>query len=168
VSVDLSNSSEGVVIDGNSFDRVARSGINLEILPGQHVSDLTVSNNTWSRFGLFWVGSQARGPATNITFTGNRLLGETMQVKLGPSDASGVRHSNWTFDSNTSDTELHGDQGIFILRNMDGVTVTGNVQPFHAGSAGIIFTIDDVCDVTVGENDFANWVTLFEPAPPSC
>jgi len=168
VSVDLSNSSEDVVIDGNSFNKVARSGINLEILPGKHVSRLTVSNNIWSKFGLFWVGSQARGPATDITFVGNQLVGETMQVKLGPNDASGVRHANWTFDSNISDTEMHGSEGIYMLRNMDGVTVTGNVQPFEAGSAGVIFTIDDVCGVTVGENVFTNWVTLFDPAPPAC
>jgi len=167
-SIAMSESVEHVVIEGNSFHGMGRSGINLEILPGKHVTDVTVSNNTYSRFGLFWVGSQAQGPATDISFVGNRLVGETMQVKLGPSEQSGVRHSNWTFDSNTSDTEAHDGGGLFRLRNIDGFTVKGNTQPFFAGAEGVIFLIEDVCAVTLGTNDFLNSREEFRPTPPTC
>ena len=166
--VDLSNSSEHVVIDGNSFNKMRLSGIGMEILPGKHVSDLTVSNNTWSNLNLFWVGSHARGPATNIAFIGNQLIGETMQVKALTNEASGVRNANWTFDSNVSDSPVHGAEKIFYLNNLDGITVTGNTQPFIDGAQGIIFEIDDVCGINLGTNTFENMQGLYWPAPPVC
>jgi Right handed beta helix region len=166
--VDLSNSSEGVVIDGNSFNRMRLSGVGLEILPGKHVSDVTVSNNTFSNINLFWVGSRSRGPATNIAFIGNHLVGKTMQVKVGTNEQSGVRHANWTFDSNVSDTPVRGSEKIFYLRNLDGIRVTGNTQPFIDGAQGIIFEIDDVCAINLGFNEFENWQGLYWPAPPVC
>ena len=82
-----------------------------------------------------------------------------MQVKLGPNDISGVRHANWTFASNTSDTDLHGSNGIYIP-NMDGITAPACSRS-PPGSAGVVFELDDVCGVNLGVNDFLNWQTLY-------
>ena len=168
VAVDLSEGGEDIVIDGNSFDGTARSGITLEMLPNKHINGLVVSNNTFSDIGFFWAGASGRGTATDVSFIGNQLIGETIRTKVGTERGSGLRHTNWTFDSNVSDTYLRGNTPIFDLRSVDGFVVVGNVQAFYPGNDGIVFEIEDVCDVTVGENSFEGWAVLFAPEPPTC
>jgi hypothetical protein len=163
--INLATNSDGVTFDGNTISHTGRSGIDMELIPGALVSNLLVENNTFSHTHLYWLGSRARGVARNITFRANQFVGETMQTKLGPSDNSGLRHENWVFDSNVSDTPMHGSTAIFTVRNTDGLTIVGNVQEFVAGASGRAVAQSNSCAISVGVNDFANVTTLVDPVP---
>lgn len=164
VGLNLATSSDGVTISGNTFASVGRSGIDLEIIPGMLVTNLVIENNTFSHTKLYWLGSRARGQATNVSLIGNQLIGESMQAKMGPSDSSGVRHQNWLFDSNVSDTPMHGTSAIFNIRNLDGLIITGNSQAFVAGARGRVVAQHNSCGILIeGDNNFTNIATLVDP-----
>jgi hypothetical protein len=57
--VAMSGSSVRTTIAGNAFSQIARSGIDIELLPGRQVTDARIVDNTFEGFGLNWI---AMGP----------------------------------------------------------------------------------------------------------
>jgi len=169
--VAISANTDGVTFLGNTFNRIARSGVDIELIPGKDAHNITFIDNTFSNFNLNWVSSVGLSAASDVSFIGNHLVGESMHVKIGPRDVvNGLHPSDWTFQGNDSDTVAGGSSALFMFHNTDGVTISDNVQPFYDGAAGIVVSAYNSCGFTVENNTFAFVQHLFQndDPPPSC
>jgi hypothetical protein len=165
--VALTGDSERTTIDGNSFSHIARSGVDIELIPGREVSDARVTNNTFQDFGLNWLAMGGQSSVDGAYFGYNQIVGETMRLKVGPpAGVVTVRHQHLTFEGNRSDIDAEGDAAIFAFRYVNHVRIVGNVQHFAPGVAGVVIWTDGSCDYTVEDNDFAGMNSLFAAAAP--
>jgi hypothetical protein len=169
----FSETAQDITIENTTIDRTARSGVDFEMINNQNsVTGATLQNNTFSNINLFWLSAVGAGGVHQLSVIDNHFVGQTMQMKAGPHEASGARHSDWLFQGNDSDTNAStGGGGLFYLRHTDNVTISGNVQPFTPGSAGIVATVEDGCGYTItDDNVFANLQELFQGGtpPPPC
>jgi hypothetical protein len=168
--VAMSGGSIGTTIAGNAFSRMARSGIDIELLPGRLVTDARITDNTFEAVGLNWVAMGGRSSVDGAYFGGNLVVGDTLRLKIGPpSGVVTVAHRHLTFEGNRSTVDAQGDAAIFSFRYVDHVTIVGNVQHFAPGVAGVVIWTDGGCGYTVEGNDFAGMTALFASArPPAC
>jgi hypothetical protein len=168
--VAMSGNSENTTIDGNTFSRIARSGVDIELIPGRLVTDARVTNNVFQDFGLNWVAMGGRSSVSGAYFGYNRIVGETMRLKIGPpAGVITVTHQYLTFEGNTSDVMAEGDAALFSFRYVSHVVIVGNVQHFAPNTAGVVVWADGGCDYTVEGNDFAGMSTMYaQTRPPAC
>lgn len=169
---------EGVLIQASTFMRSGRQGITLtgahnvtietsliaeakrasiDLEPGNgagsSIDRVTIRNNQVRSGGLFFVAANGHGPVNNITVEGNRLTGMTMGMDVN--DRDGGRRSGWRVTSNSADLPSGGIATMRFTR-IDGLTVTGNVQPMkpYRNMVGVLTT--DSCNVVVSNNTFTD------------
>jgi hypothetical protein len=165
--VALNGDSVNTRIDGNSFSQMARSGIDIELIGDRLVSDVRITNNTFTGFGLNWVAMGGHSSVNGAYFGFNQILGATLRMKAGPPEGvATVVHQNLTFEGNRSNVDAQGDAPLFAFRYVLHVRIVGNVQHFVPGSSGPVVWTDGGCDFTVANNDFAGSTTLFASGPP--
>jgi hypothetical protein len=165
--VAMSGSSVGTTIAGNTFRGIARSGIDIELLPGRQVTGARIIDNTFEGFGLNWIAMGGRSSVDGAYFGGNEIIGETLRLKIGPpAGVATVTHRHLTFEGNRSTVDAEGDAALFSFRYVDHVTIVANVQHFAPGVAGVVVWTDGGCGYTVEDNDFAGMTTMFATSPP--
>jgi hypothetical protein len=151
----FSQSASNITVEDSTFDGMGRSGTDIELISLDNVvSNVTIQNNTWSNFHLFWV-SATGGTSNGVHYLGNQLTGETMQAKLGSQDWVGHQNTDFTFVGNSSDTPVGGSAPLFNFKNTDNVAIQDNYQTFMKGS-GIGVAVTNGCGYTVDGNQFVN------------
>jgi hypothetical protein len=138
-----------VLIERNTFD--LNAWVDLDIEPNtvdQEVGWITFRNNTVLRDGTgtsvtpVFVEANGSTSTTNvhdITISGNRVNG-----KIFTSITNIARRRNVVFTNNTGLTAARGP--LLQFAHIDGLTVSGNVQPLTSGS---LVSITDSTGVTV-------------------
>jgi len=143
-----------VMVERNAFDVTYGSSLDIEpeaLSAGHTITDITFRNNTSGTINyntpfLFSANGNATTQITNVTVTGNRVTDGTIQSIMNV--AASPRHSNLVFTNNVG--ALGAPKGyqhaILDFEHIDGVTVTGNVQPIQSGA--VLATIADCTGVT--------------------
>lgn len=117
---------EGVVIDRNYVSRVCKSVFDLEPLSGQHLRDITITNNTVGEHRhLFLPNSGAAVETSNVLVAHNRVLGQ-----VGQRFPNGPGSSYPTVNVSTA-----GSTG-WVVRNNDFARFEGSALKFN-GATGI-------------------------------
>ncbi len=155
--VTISGSATGVVIDGNRIESPARSGIDMEPIPGRFVSDVRITNNSLSGFGLNWLAGGGQSPITDVYVGFNTVTGRTLRLKVG-----GPSRERWVFEGNRSDTIARGVPAIFSFGNANNMQFIGNVQPAGAMVPAIA---PGGCNYFARNNDFTGASALFVGSP---
>jgi hypothetical protein len=164
----FAGSAVGVRFEGNLVHRVHRSGIDFELHPGRLVSQVEIVDNTFRDFRLNWIAA-GEGVATDIYVGFNRILGDSMHLKMGPRDQPAM-HERWTFEGNFSNYPHRSDKEVFFMHHVAVATFINNIQPMYPGGAGRVFGFyGAVCGITLEGNLFADYQVLFDPSePPPC
>jgi len=165
--IGVSGNAVGVRFEGNTFRRVSRSAIDIEMHLDRTVSQFEVVGNTFQGFRHNWIAA-GDGTATDMYFGFNTILGESMHSKIVPRNL-GVTHERWVFEGNVSDTQNAADSSVFMMAQSRDFTFIGNVQPMAVGGEPVFLLLADVCGITLVDNSFSGMPTLFDPAePPPC
>jgi hypothetical protein len=102
-----------------------------------NINFLSNTAGTWTN--SFFSGDGASGSVVNgVTISGNRITGGTLLTVIDL-----ARRKNIVFTNNTS--TVSGGGPILRFAHIDGLTVTGNVQPL---SSGVLASITDSTGVT--------------------
>ena len=143
------NAGSDVIVSQNSFDKIAMHAIDLEPdISSEGASDVTIQANTFGSYGttrllvsfLVAVVGVDGAVGRNIIVTGNTVTGGTAGYDgkaLGLNSMfSRSRLSTITFTNNQATGAAAGAQypgAVLYFKNVDGLTVTGNVQPLSSG-----------------------------------
>ncbi len=155
---------DGVLIEENDISEVRRSTFDIEpTTPDYGATNVVIRDNTIGTGRLnFFSSGGAAGLVDDITISGNELHDKTLQIIVGAPEGS--RRSRFTITDNTSDRPTN--QAIIRLIRVDGVTITGNVQPMGGqlqGEAAV--RLRESCDVVVTDNDFSDIPQMIDLTP---
>jgi hypothetical protein len=123
-----------VVIERVTFDLVAWAVLDVEPYGSDEgAAYITFRDNTVLRPGAMVPSFVSAGGTTgtnvhDITITGNTVTGGTLRT-----DISVARRKNIVFTNNTSSVAASGP--VLTFAHVDGLVVTGNVQPLKSGSS---------------------------------
>jgi hypothetical protein len=135
--VAISSSTFDSSVEGVTFDRPARSVLNLE-MAGQDsallIDGLTFQNNIALNVKLNFVAGGGAGIQRNVFILDNTVT--TLNGKYGDAD-SVVDRYNIVFDGNTATTPWAGLGPLLSFKGVDGVTVSNNSQP----NGSVVFTM---------------------------
>jgi hypothetical protein len=129
------------LIERVAFDKIGYSTLDIEPNDStQGASDVTFRNNTAGTWGNSFVSAEgAVGSVVDgVTISGNTVTGDSLLTAIRLS-----RRQNITFTNNTSKVAAYGP--VLMFAHIDGLTVTGNVQPLTSGS---LASITDCTGVT--------------------
>jgi hypothetical protein len=124
-----------VSITGNTFDAVGYAVLDMEPnYSGTAVSGVTFSGNTIGTWGQEFVAANgvAGSIVENVTVNGNTITGSSLRTVI-----TLARRTNIAFTNNVS-THVSTSGTIFTFTHIDGLTFTGNVQPFTSGNLAAI------------------------------
>jgi hypothetical protein len=126
-------------------------------------SDVTFENNTIGSYYLAAYSLVENAPVTNQSFTGNRVLGDSLRIFVGPVSRVVAQARHVTITGNVSDrgnppTSLH-------LSGVQGLTVTGNSVPAAAQSS---LSVDRSCAVTIVRNEIPGRWTVTSSSQRAC
>jgi hypothetical protein len=101
--------------------------------PDEGASNITFIDNTAGTWGnVFLAANGVAGSVVDgVTVRNNRVTGSTLL-----SDITLARRSNIVFENNTSTVPANGP--VLRFAHIDGLTVTGNVQPLKSGALAFI------------------------------
>jgi hypothetical protein len=131
-------SGTNITAEHNAFDRVGY--VTLDIEPNVSTEGATAiafQANTAGTFGQDFAaveGSHTGAPINGITITGNTITGGTLLTVIDNGGTTRMR--NIVFTNNTS--TVAGPGPLLQFAHIDGLTVTGNVQPLTSGSLASI------------------------------
>ncbi len=156
-----------VRIEGNTIRRVARSVFDIEP-NGENggAARVRFSDNDVSDWGNLVLPIGGKGSVSDVELVNNQLHGKWLEVLVKEprlaeeGDGLGERRANVSIVGNVSDTA--SDNVIVNLSGVDGAVVTGNVQPFEAGSDGPALRVRRSCRVVVEDNVFTHVAQLVE------
>lgn len=127
-------SSTNVVIENNQFDKVGYVTFDIEPNTSSEPSSfITIRNNTGGTWGQEFFaldGSHTGASIHDITVTGNVMTGKPLTTIVN--NGHTTRNANIIFTNNTSNVSATGP--VLMFYYVDGLTVTGNVQPLNSGS----------------------------------
>ena len=138
-------SGSGVTAEGNKFDKIGY--VTLDVEPNaatEASSDIVFRSNTAGTWGQDFVsvdGQHTGASIRNITVSGNTVTGGTLSTRIN--NGGGSRLRNIAVTDNTS--RVAGRGPVLIFAHVDGLKVTGNVQPLTSGS---LTSITDSTNVT--------------------
>ena len=138
-------SGSGVTAEGNKFDKIGY--VTLDVEPNaatEASSDIVFRSNTAGTWGQDFVsvdGQHTGASIRNITVSGNTVTGDTLSTRIN--NGGGSRLRNIAVTNNTS--RVAGRGPVLIFAHVDGLKVTGNVQPLTSGS---LTSITDSTNVT--------------------
>ena len=154
--VEVNSGASGVHVHDNTFVSAGRNAIS--VIWGNHVefdhntitavgyvvfdvepntssepsSFINIHDNTSGRWSDAWLavdGSNTGAAISDITVTNNVSSGRSLLTVI---NAANGRKQRIVFTGNHSDTMSSGP--VLLFANIDGLTVTGNVQPLSSGS----------------------------------
>jgi hypothetical protein len=102
-------------------------------VPTEGASSISFIDNTAGTWGNVFLAANgvAGSRVDGVTVRGNRVTGSTLL-----SDITLARRSNIVFENNTS--AIPADGPVLRFAHIDGLTVTGNVQPLKSGALAFI------------------------------
>jgi hypothetical protein len=159
----INGSVDDVTFDRNRISHVARSGIDIEPVRDRVLTNIRVTANTLSDFGLGWLAGG--GEFTDHVYAGrNRIVGDTLWMKAGHFGTN--RRRNWTIEGNVSDTPARlGGAALFQFHKTDLVRIDGNVQPFDPNATGFAIAPHEGCGFRARGNDFSGATALYVGSP---
>lgn len=162
-----------VVIEGNSFDGVARSVFDIEPNgSGGGAQRVRFADNDLTAWGNLVLPIGGKGDVADIELVANRLHGKQLDVLVQDpreqkkGDGAGTRRKNISIVGNVSDTPA--GQTAVNLTMVDGATVRDNVQPFDPGRRTTAMKFSQSCDVTTEGNIFEGAATMVESDDFAC
>lgn len=133
-----------VRVERSSFDAVAIHGFDLEpfaadgIISGVVFDGNTVGTvNRCACFGGRWLNATGNldAPVSDVTVSGNTVTGSALQTFVGDeffgAPTQGRPYHRWRVTGNRSSVPATGP--VMRFRHVDGLVVTGNVQPLTSG-----------------------------------
>jgi hypothetical protein len=159
-----------VTVSTNSFGNLGYTAVDLEpnvgfstASTGWGTSDVSVSSNTIGNYRLYAFAVIENAPNTGITFADNTVTASS-GLRIGVVSPGGsVRPSNITIQSNTASTSTWAP--AMDIKNVDGLSVTGNTVPIHGGTMA---AIDSGCVVDVSSNSYPGGSSQVSIANPAC
>jgi len=149
---------DGITIDqGNHFQQAGFVGIDLEPNDAQNYlcRNIVIDGNTWGGQGgttqrvLFRIFSSSTVPVTDVRFSNNTIVGRTGDTDINITGTRGTRVARVTMTGNSSDTSGAGE--LWQLKQLDGLTVSGNSIPV---SSGVVIGVYDSTDVSITGSTF--------------
>ena len=133
-----------VLVERNTYDRVGYCTFDLEPnYASEASSDMTFRDNTAGSWGLDWVSVDggARGAdIRRVTVSGNTTTGTALDLHIdnkgGTNGTVGALMHDIAVTNNRSAVAASGPRLYFA--HIDGLTVTGNVQPLSSGTLASI------------------------------
>jgi hypothetical protein len=126
-------SGTNIIAEHNAFDKVGFDTFDDEPdVASQSSTNITFRLNTAGTFGFVFFGlggSHTASVLTGITVSGNTVTGSSLKTLVDNGGAA--RMTNVTFTDNAGKTTVSGP--ILTFAHVDGLTVTGNVQPLRSG-----------------------------------
>jgi hypothetical protein len=110
-------------------------------------SDVTFENNTIGSYYLAAYSLVENAPVTNQSFIGNRVLGDSLRIFVGPVTRVVAMARHVTITGNMS--ERRNPPTSLRLSDVQGLTVTNNSAP-EAGQS--FLSVYRSCDVTIVRN----------------
>ncbi len=151
------NGRQGIALVAASYvdvERNAISGVRMDTFDfepngaGAGVAHVTVRGNTVGAGRLLFVGANGKGPVNDVTISGNRLHAQALQIWAEHPRAG--NRNRWKITGNTSDLALGNPHGAAMrMRHVNGVQISGNVQPFQARRKMVMANVVDSCHVVV-------------------
>jgi hypothetical protein len=136
---------KNVTVERVSFPKSGYCTFNVEPnVSSEGGTNIVFKNNTAGTFGQDFAaveGSHTGAAINGITFSGNTITGGTLFTVIDNGGTS--RMHNIVFTNNTSTVAGYGP--VLMFAHIDGLTVTGNVQPLSGGS---LTSITDSTSVT--------------------
>mgnify|MGYP001366316055 CR=1 FL=1 len=188
--------SQNVVIRDSHFERNGRQGVAVTgardvLITGNFIShtrratfDLEPNGSGWGASNIQIVGNQIgpgrllfvaavgspSGLVSDVLVKDNTLSGRAMNITVGgaPLPAE-LRRSNFVVVGNRSDTGWGNPGGsLMSFSGIDGVVVSGNVQPLQRGRGNAGVGVTYSCDVRVEGNTFTNAIEELRQDDWSC
>jgi hypothetical protein len=138
-------SGSGITAENNTFDKIGY--VTLDVEPNaatEASSNIVFRGNTAGTWGQDFVsvdGQHTGAPIRDITVSGNTVTGSTLSTRIN--NGGGSRLRSIAVTNNTS--RVAGRGPVLIFAHVDGLTLTGNVQPLTSGS---LASITDSTNVT--------------------
>jgi hypothetical protein len=164
MGMSVSGGAENVTLRDSSFDRIGRSFFDIEPIPGRHVQNVDVLQNTVGDHHLNTLSCGGWGTNGDLTFQGNVNTINPIVVKC-------LSFGPVLFDGNTGVGQLGKPLGFKSLQvflgqpNTMSVTVVGNVQHFGQNQAFLAALETNACSLYVISNDFTGADALWDGAP---
>jgi hypothetical protein len=131
-------SGTNITAERNAVDRAGYTSFDIEPNTRSEAStNVVIRNNsagTWTNSFLSVEGSHTGAPINGVTVTGNTISGGTLLTVIDNGGTS--RMTGITFSGNSS--TVSGNGPILRFAHIDGLTVTGNIQPLRSGSLASI------------------------------
>lgn len=131
-------SGTNITAERNAVDRAGYTTFDIEPNTSSEASTNVVLRNnsagTWTNSFLSVEGSHTGAPINGVTVTGNTINGGTLLTVIDNGGTS--RMTSITFSNNSSAVPGYGP--VLRFAHIDGLTVTGNVQPLRSGSLASI------------------------------
>jgi hypothetical protein len=126
-------------------------------------SDVSFENNTIGSYYLAAYSLVENAPITNQSFTGNRVLGDSLRIFVGPVTRVVAMARHVTIAGNTSN---RGNPATSLqLSGVQGLTVTDNSVPTAAQS---FLSVDRSCAVTIVRNAIPGRWTVTSSSRRAC
>jgi hypothetical protein len=134
-------SGSNVLVERNAFDRSGYCTFDIEPNSSrQGASAVTFRGNTagtWHNAFVCAVGAAGR-TVEGVTISGNAVSGGTLHTIIGDNrHVDTTRTRNVVFTNNSS--AVQGSGPLLLFSYIDGLTVTGNVQPLTSGPLSRIY-----------------------------
>lgn len=142
MGVSITDGARHVTIENDTFDSIALYVFDIEpngiVFPSgpAGADDVRFVGNTIGRYGISpllepWLfAGTGRGPETDVDVSRNLVTGGALRI--GVWDVDGSRRSGFHVTDNWSDATARGPTMVF--EGVDGLTVSGNVQPLSSGN----------------------------------
>lgn len=154
---------QGVVIERNGIAQVARSTIDLEPNSASGGAiDVQVLNNEIGPGRLLFLAAAGNGPVGAVVVSGNTLTGKALSGTILP--PPGQRRDRFWIVGNNGGTSAN--RTPIRASRVDGLVVWRNRQPVRRGQVGV--QTDEVCGLTVSENDFGEFAAPTNPQSELC
>jgi len=131
-----------VLVERNAFDLSYGSSLDIEpeaASAGYTITDIVFRNNTAGNINaptpfFFAANGNTTTGITNVTVTGNTVTGSSLQTYVDVAGSPRRRDITFTNNVATSVGTVKGyPSAILTFAHIDGLTVTGNVQPLKSG-----------------------------------
>jgi hypothetical protein len=156
----MTGSATNIVVENNVFHSVARSVMVCEMTRATDaLHDVFFRSNTVGTYGNLFVGCGSLGQRFNIHVENNVLTGSPLRMKVG--SPNGITDEFGFFVvGNVSQAPYALSGAAFAFLGANGVTITGNTQPFSPAVNTTAISVTDVVNLTVGGNTFTGVDTV--------
>lgn len=125
---------------------------------GNDTTNVSFTDNWAGTSGLLFVAAAGHGDVSHVTVARNHIFGDSLDILI--QDEAGGRRRDWNVTDNVADKSMgNPNRGAVIAYRVDGLTVTGNVQPMNKGRTMYAAVAHDCTGITVSGNQLGPWAT---------